>query len=68
MSDIDHEKGNGDNKPQHPMNEVEVSEDELAANIQVAGPIPIASWLIIVSKYYEIRVQQTILKRYRTAY
>ncbi|KAF9302703.1 peptide transporter ptr2 [Mortierella antarctica] len=53
MSDIDHEKGNGDNKPQHPMNEVEVSEDELAANIQVAGPIPIASWLIIVTELCE---------------
>lgn len=50
MSDIDHEKGKGDNTPRVPMKEVEVSEDELAANIQVAGPIPIASWLIIVSK------------------
>ncbi|KAG0038828.1 peptide transporter ptr2 [Podila clonocystis] len=53
MSDIDHEKVKGDNTPQVPMQEVEVSEDELAANIQVAGPIPIASWLIIVTELCE---------------
>ncbi|KAF9315773.1 peptide transporter ptr2 [Podila horticola] len=53
MSDIDHEKGKGDNTPRVPMKEVEVSEDELAANIQVAGPIPIASWLIIVTELCE---------------
>lgn len=51
MSDVDHEKGQGDIAP-HPMKETDFSEDELAANIQVAGPIPLASWLIIVSKYY----------------
>lgn len=33
------------------LKEVEVNED-LDTNIQVAGRIPLASWLIIVSKFY----------------
>ncbi|KAF9391267.1 peptide transporter ptr2 [Podila verticillata] len=52
MSDVDHEKGQGDIAP-HPMKETDFSEDELAANIQVAGPIPLASWLIIVTELCE---------------
>ncbi|KAG0339121.1 peptide transporter ptr2 [Podila humilis] len=50
--EFDNEKGHGDDTPTPAMKEVEVTED-LADNIQVAGPIPLAAWLIIVTELCE---------------